>query len=155
MATARTRKHRPDRSQTERMGDSTGTWDPSAPAAPAGADLAQAAQLWSEHGDACIALLPDGLRQTLRNAMQLPRGALEPAIETFDAATLEALVRLFTCIEAEPGFEAGARSPVIPLARRLRPLMTPDHFSDLVRWIRDRSDNRFIPHGSLQDRLRA
>ncbi len=65
---------------------------------------------------------------------------------------LHALIRLFTKGEKEiPGWEAGAKSPVVPLVRELkqRGIFT----AELASWIKANSDNRFLPHGSLMDRL--
>jgi hypothetical protein len=79
-------------------------------------------------------------------------GRWAQAIRDLDAAALEALARFFTLAEARlPGFEAGGRSPVIALARELRRrgAMTPE----LGAWIKANTDNRFLPYGSLLDRL--
>lgn len=138
----------------------TGTWEPGGAALPEASDLAAAAALWrAEAGDAdpaaLDAALEGPLRERLRAAMQAPAGALAEVIATLDASAAEDLARLFTVLEALPGFEAGARSPVVPLVRHLRPQLDAEHFAELVRWIRTHTENRFIPHGSLQDRLRA
>ena len=64
---------------------------------------------------------------------------------------LIALAKLFTVGEALPGWEAGARSPVIPLVAELK---TRGEFpADLKTWIKSRTGNRFLPYGSLMDRL--
>lgn len=58
------------------------------------------------------------------------------------------LVRLFTLIEAQvSGWDAGKTSPVIALVRLLkaRDAFTPA----LRRWIKQHSDNRYLPYGSL------
>lgn len=61
------------------------------------------------------------------------------------------LVRLYTLAETLPGWEAGARSPVIALVRELK---QRDEFpAELNTWIRANTDNRFLPYGSLMDRL--
>lgn len=67
----------------------------------------------------------------------------------------EELVRwikvLTLCPEQYSGFDHGARSPVITLARILRQRGTyPD---SLTAWIKQHSTNRFLPHGSIADRL--
>ena len=140
---------------------STGTWEPGAAALPDADDLAAAAALWRRLGgespdpDALDAALEGPLRERLRAAMQAPAGALADAIASLEAPAAEDLVRLFTVLEALAGFEAGARSPVIPLFRHLKPQLDAEAAAELVRWIRTHSENRFIPHGSLQDRLRA
>ena len=53
--------------------------------------------------------------------------------------------------ETIPGCEAGAKSPVIALARVLR--ARGDYPHELTPWIRRVSSNRFLPYGSLMDRL--
>lgn len=55
--------------------------------------------------------------------------------------------------ETIPGCEAGAKSPVIALARMLR--ARGDYPHDLTPWIRRVSSNRFLPYGSLMDRLQS
>lgn len=55
--------------------------------------------------------------------------------------------------ETIPGCEAGARSPVILIARLLRE--RGDYPADLTQWIKRVSSNRFLPYGSLTDRLRG
>ena len=67
-------------------------------------------------------------------------------------AEVIALVRLFTLAEAEFAlWEAGAKSPVVPLATLLKKRGAyPD---DLTAWIKAHTSNRFLPYGSLLDRL--
>ncbi len=69
-----------------------------------------------------------------------------------DDSEVVALIRLFTLAEAEFAlWEAGAKSPVIPLATLLKKRgVYPD---DLTAWIKAHTDNRFLPYGSLLDRL--
>ena len=68
-----------------------------------------------------------------------------------DDARLVDLVRFFTLAEALPGWQARERSPVIAFMAELRSRKAvPD---DLGAWIRAHSDNRFLPWGSLLDRL--
>ena len=72
--------------------------------------------------------------------------------ENLDPAQIVALVRLFTLAEAAfPAWESGARSPVVPLVALLK---SRDVYpTDLTRWIKANTSNRFLPHGSLMDRL--
>jgi len=133
----------------------TGTWTPDASVLPTLEDLKDVAALWQRDDAASIEGLDGALRQRLQGAMQAPAGALDAHFDALATEELDALARLFTVIEQQPGFEAGAKSPVIALARRLRNQIDADAFAELVRWIRAHSDNRFLPHGSLQDRLRA
>lgn len=139
----------------------TGTWEPGGATLPDADDLAAAAALWRAHGSdaadptAIDAQLLPPLRERLQASMQAPAGALAEAIAGLEDADAADLARLFTIIEALPGFEAGARSPVVPIFRHLKPRLEADVLADLGRWIRAHTENRFIPHGSLQDRLRA
>ena len=71
--------------------------------------------------------------------------------DELESAQLVSLVRLFTLAESLPGWEAGARSPVIPLAAELK--RRGDYPDDLTAWIKANTDNRFLPYGSLMDRL--
>lgn len=69
-----------------------------------------------------------------------------------DAAEIEGLIRLFTLAEQRfPAWEAGAESPVIPLARALK--QQEAYPAGLTAWIRAHSTNRFLPYGSLMDLL--
>ena len=73
------------------------------------------------------------------------------AAEVLDDSSIVDLVRLFTLAECLPGWESGAQSPVIPLARELKKRgVFP---ADLSAWIKSNTDNRFLPYGSLMDRL--
>jgi len=62
------------------------------------------------------------------------------------------LIRLFTLGEAVfPNWESGAKSPVIPLVGELKRRGTFP--PELTRWIKANTGNRFLPYGSLMDRL--
>ena len=65
---------------------------------------------------------------------------------------LIAWLRVLTLAEETiPGCDTGARSPVILLARLLRE--RGDYPDELTAWIKSVSTNRFLPYGSLMDRL--
>ncbi|MXY58675.1 MAG: hypothetical protein F4Y41_20210 [Gammaproteobacteria bacterium] len=67
---------------------------------------------------------------------------------------LIAWLRVLTLAEETiPGCETGAKSPVIVLARLLRE--RGDYPAELTAWIKSVSTNRFLPYGSLMDRLRG
>jgi hypothetical protein len=70
---------------------------------------------------------------------------------SLDEAELENLIRLFTLAERLPGWSAQAKSPVIPLARELK--ARGRYPEALTGWIKSHTDNRFLPYGSLMDRL--
>jgi hypothetical protein len=62
------------------------------------------------------------------------------------------LIRLFTLGEGQfSSWQAGAKSPVVALVKTLkkRREMTPE----LTAWIKQNTDNRYLPHGDLMDRL--
>lgn len=74
------------------------------------------------------------------------------AADTLSDEDVVALIRLFTLAESQlTGWEAGEQSPVIPLARELK--RRGSYPADLTAWIKANSDNRFLPYGSLMDRL--
>ena len=61
-------------------------------------------------------------------------------------------IKLLSLIpEQHPGFNSGASSPVIPLVRVLR--QRGGYPTSLTAWIKQHSTNRFLPYGSLADRL--
>ena len=72
--------------------------------------------------------------------------------EGLQDAPIERLIRLLTLAEGRfPAWESGARSPVIALVAVLKARGSFD--PALTRWIKANSENRFLPHGSLLDRL--
>lgn len=74
------------------------------------------------------------------------------AVADLDDDAIIALIRVFTRGERDiPGWEAGAKSPVIPMVRELKRRGRFDAF--LMVWIKANTTNRFLPHGSLLDRL--
>ena len=66
--------------------------------------------------------------------------------------SIEAWIKVLTLIERDlNGFEAGSRSPVLTLIKVLKSRNAlPD---DLFAWIKSHTRNRFLPYGSLADRL--
>jgi hypothetical protein len=74
------------------------------------------------------------------------------AAEPLSDSDLIALVRLFTLAESRlAGWESGDASPVVPLVAVLK--RRGSYPADLTAWIKANSDNRFLPHGNLMDRL--
>ena len=74
------------------------------------------------------------------------------AAQDLSTQDLVALIRLFTLGEGQfSSWQAGAKSAVIKLVRimKARKEMTPE----LSAWIKTNTDNRFLPHGDLMDRL--
>ncbi len=66
----------------------------------------------------------------------------------FTSDELRHLVRFYTVAEALPGWKAGHKSPVIAFARQLRE-RGEKLDRELLLWIREHSDNRFLPYGPL------
>lgn len=167
-----------------------GSWSPDADPAPApeAALLERLAKAWQQQGEGLLEALCAGevrerspsaepgenLTRAARAAMRQPRGALDAPLLELEPSAIEALIRLFTLIEARPGWEAGSASPVVPMFRALRNGMQRgpaagdaaaaagvdggDSAVDvdaLAAWVKRNSDNRFLPWGSLQDRLRG
>lgn len=83
--------------------------------------------------------------------MRLEAGLWRDAIAELDDQRVVALVQFFTLAEQLPGWQAQERSPVVPLMAELRARNAVP--SELSAWIRSNSDNRFLPWGSLLDRL--
>ncbi|MEM1229192.1 MAG: hypothetical protein AAGI15_01550 [Pseudomonadota bacterium] len=134
---------------------SVGTFDPGAagdpPATLAPADLAR---LLAAAGD----LDADRLGLSDHEVARLGRVARTDALDWAAVAApladadLVQLIRVLVLAEVRlPEFESGARSPVVPLARTLR--QRDAYPAELTAWIREQSSNRFLPHGSLMDRL--
>ena len=71
--------------------------------------------------------------------------------EDLEQHTLIHLVRFFTLAEAQlAGWEAGSKSPVIWLCRELKKRGAfPD--PELIQWIKENTDNKFLPYGNLLD----
>ena len=100
----------------------------------------------------------DGENITLDKAGELRFASLArhkgwtDACAGFAAAELHALAKVFTLLEQQYGtFSAGADSPVITIVRSLK-AQNAWQKSD-TQWIKGHTDNRFLPHGSLMDRL--
>ena len=68
-------------------------------------------------------------------------------VQSLPTDEIMALVRFFTLVEAQvPGWDAGGKSPVIPLVKVLK---SRDAFgADLRRWIKSNTKNRYLPYGS-------
>lgn len=71
------------------------------------------------------------------------------AAQSLNTAQVLSLIRFFTLAEMQlSGWEAGSESPVIWLTKVLRQRKAPPDKA-LLMWIRENSDNRFIPNGAL------
>jgi len=93
-------------------------------------------------------LLSTDEQQQLAALMKVDHDAWQGVAEPLADAAVIHLLRFFAVAENLPGWEAGAQSPVIPLARILRKrgarLDKP-----MLQWLREVNDNRFLPYGPL------
>lgn len=91
-------------------------------------------------------------QETLRAALIAKPAEWKQFVELVDDATIVNWIKVLAlCEEQYSGFDCGAKSPVIPLVSVLR---ARGSFSqELTGWIREHSTNRFLPYGSLLDRL--
>jgi len=91
-------------------------------------------------------------RSSMAGLMTAPANDWQNAAESLEVGQVEALIRFLTLAEeAIGGWQAGDRSPVIALVKVLKNRGSYDRA--LTRWIKANSSNRFLPHGSLMDRL--
>lgn len=89
---------------------------------------------------------------SLRPVMRLPAQAWEAFASKTDEDEILAWVKVITLAEERlSGFDVGSRSPVIALVRHLR--ARGELPEELLKWIRANTSNRFLPYGSLNDRL--
>jgi hypothetical protein len=92
--------------------------------------------------------LSDAEKQRLAGLMKIDHDTWRAAAEQLPDHELLHLIRFFAVAENLPGWEAGANSPVIPLAKILRRrgarLDKP-----LLLWLREVNNNRYLPYGPL------
>jgi hypothetical protein len=86
--------------------------------------------------------------QQLSGLMQMESAPWLLAAQPLSDDDLLHLIRFFAAAENLPGWEAGEKSPVIPLAKTLRKRGVKLD-KDLLRWLRSVSDNRYLPYGPL------
>lgn len=96
--------------------------------------------------------LNDEEQALLRPVMHLEASLWESFVAAESTEDIVLWIKILTLIERDlSGFEAGHRSPVLPLLRELK--KRKEVPTDLVAWIRANTRNRFLPYGSLADRL--
>ena len=128
-----------------------GTWDPDDRVELGARQLACVRRAGAHLEDPDFGLDENELRM-LAPLASLDAAQWTAAAREETADQVVAWIRFFTLAEARlPGFEAGAKSPVIALARALRE--RGEYPGELTAWIKAHTDNRFLPHGSLLDRL--
>jgi hypothetical protein len=80
--------------------------------------------------------------------MQLDGAYWQQSVVALSSDEIEALMRFFTVAEQLAGWEAGAKSPVIPLGRMLKQRAVGIN-RELTLWIKAHSNNQYLPHGPL------
>ena len=92
-------------------------------------------------------ILPkDQLQQS--QIIEASASAWQIAINEFSNKELVLLIQFFTVVEAQlPAWTAGAKSPAILINRELRRRGEKLN-KEILLWIKDNTDNRFIPNGS-------
>ena len=87
-------------------------------------------------------------KQRLAGLMKIDPLIWQTAAEPLLENDLLHLIRFFAVAENLPGWEAGATSPVLPLAKILRQRGVRLDKS-LLQWLREVNDNRYLPYGPL------
>jgi hypothetical protein len=133
---------------------SLGSWDPAAEAASQhinidAATLARFITLSKgEQLDQLGEHIAGDESQVLAGLMQLEFAPWLQAAENLETEELEHLIRFFVMAENLPGWEAGDKSPVIPLAKTLRKRGAKLD-KVFLQWLRSVNDNRYLPYGPL------
>lgn len=133
---------------------SLGSWDPGTEQSKADFNLDRtvleqfAGISQQEQLDQLEQLLDARQQQLFAEYMQQDKTSWEAVAEDISNEDIEHLMRFFTVAEKLPGWEAGANSPVIWLGKILKQRGIGIS-KDLVLWIKDHSNNRFLPHGPL------
>lgn len=87
-------------------------------------------------------------QQTLAALMQVDHGEWRSVADSMSDEDITHLLRFFAVAENLPGWEAGEKSPVIPLAKLLRKRGQRLDRETLL-WLREVNNNRFLPYGPL------
>ena len=136
---------------------STGTWDPSSNTSkldinidPASlADLLKRFLALAENNQLNdLATQMSEQDKSQFAIMQADLALWQNTLSDYSEAQLIALIQFFTIVEmALPEWVAGAKSPVISINKILK---SQGHKLDreMLMWIKQNSDNRFIPNGS-------
>ena len=93
-------------------------------------------------------LLSGSDKQRFAGLMKIDHPIWQTTGEPLSDSDILQLIRFFAVAENLPGWEAGATSPVIPLAKVLRQrgvrLDKP-----MLHWLREVNENRYLPYGPL------
>ncbi len=91
-------------------------------------------------------------QNSIRQAVRASAESWRDFAQEQSSAEITNWIRALTRAEMTlTGFELGARSPVIALIRLLK--QRGEYPDDLTEWVKEHTDNRFLPYGSLSDRL--
>ena len=128
-------------------------WDPAEAVAPTTAQLESiASRLAARDNDSVSGLLAADEIDRFGAWMRLDLAVWPPLIGGLGDQQLVDLLRFFTLAEqAFAGWDAGKKSPAIAIARELR--NRGRYPAELTSWIRRHSENRYLPYGSILDRL--
>ena len=131
-----------------------GSWDPDAGAPLSDTALDDtlldtlAAYSRRDQLDALGQALPADEQQRLAGIMRIDHALWRQVGSQAASDTLLHAIRFLAVAENLPGWEAGAASPVIPLAKILRERGERLDKAQLL-WLREVSQNRFLPYGPL------
>lgn len=133
---------------------SVGAWEPEKSPQQGSGEIKISRELLQRFIDAIQS--PSPLRESLQRPdqgasqlMRLPAQCWLEESEHWNNEQLWQLIRFFALAEMQlPGWDAGAESPVIPLAKALRRRKAPLAREQLL-WIKQHSDNRYLPYGPL------
>jgi len=133
---------------------SIGTWDPTGTAAAESGDIEPAilerlaAYSRAQQLEQLDELISPQDSQRMAALMHIDHERWHAAAAQLEDKQIIHLIRFFAMAENLPGWEAGDKSPVIPLAKVLRKRgYKLDR--DLLLWLRQVNDNRFLPYGPL------
>ena len=128
------------------------TWEPASPVRLTSQVVSEFLAAATQLSEPEFALSAESVGRLAAYARQSPTADWTAAAEDLQEMELISLIRLFTLGEARfAAWESGSKAPVIPLAGVLR---TRDAYpADLTKWIKNNTENRFLPYGSLLDRL--
>ncbi|MDE0420356.1 MAG: hypothetical protein OXK76_05630 [Gammaproteobacteria bacterium] len=130
------------------MDADVGAWEPSA---RLGDEHTRTLDAAATHNDRLV--VGEDAEVRLREIVNAGAQGWTGFFEDRSSDRLIAWLRVLTLAEASvAGCDVGAKSPVIVLARMLRE--RGDYPAELTAWIKSVSSNRFLPYGSLMDRLK-
>ncbi len=128
-----------------------GNWDPAKSVTLGASTIARLIRADAEIEAPKLGFAPEELAR-FAPLMRLPAPKWSEAAQSLSVMDIETLIRVLTVAEMQlPGWEAQAKSPVVPLVAELK--RRGFYRKELTAWIKAHTTNRFLPHGSLMDRL--